>query len=65
MGLKLKPRGFQVAVNDLERQRIKWMKEQGLSNREIGRLLKRSPGTISKAANDVQIFGCKNTNWLI
>jgi DNA-binding NarL/FixJ family response regulator len=65
--MKLKVRGYTCAVSREEAQRMKELKAQGWTTRQIADLLKRSCGTVSqhttqKKGKEVEMF--KMDNWI-
>jgi IS30 family transposase len=65
--MKLKVRGYTCAVSSEEAQRMKELKAQGWTTRQIADLLKRSCGTVSrhtaqKKGKEVELF--QYDNWI-
>jgi DNA-binding NarL/FixJ family response regulator len=65
--MKLKVRGYTCAVSRQEAQRMKELKAQGLTTRQIADLLKRSCGTVSqhtsqRKGKEVELF--QYDNWI-
>ena len=63
--MKLKVRGYTCAVSEAEKQRMKDLKAQGMTTRQIADLLKRSCGTVSqhtgqRKAKEVELFSFDN-----